>query len=134
MRYDTQVVAIRGAEHLEAIALRIEESEPVWETSCGLFVFIGAKPRTDFLPPGVARDANGYVLTGNDLGERPALSPADPPCPLETSLPGALAAGDCRSGTTKRVAFAIGDGALAVTCVHRVLARQARSMAVSPVS
>lgn len=130
VRYGAQVVAIRGVDHLEAVAIRTEESDPVWEPSCGLFVFIGAKPRTDFLPPDVARDANGYVLTGNDLGARPAWPIEDPPCPLETTLPGILAAGDCRSGTTKRVAFAIGDGALAVTCVHRILARQAGSMSV----
>ncbi|HTV48573.1 MAG TPA: FAD-dependent oxidoreductase [Phycisphaerae bacterium] len=125
VRYNTQVAAIKGIEHLQEIALQHESGERVWECCQGLFIFIGAKPRTDFLPPQIDKDAMGYVLTGVDVAARPNWRLEDVPCPLETSMPGVLAAGDCRSGTTKRVAFAIGDGALAVTCVHRILGRPA---------
>ena len=71
----------------------------------------------------VARDPLGYVLTGVDAiksGRWPLT--AREPCPLETTVPGILAAGDLRSGSTKRVGFAVGDGSLAVTCVHKLTA------------
>ena len=69
-----------------------------------------------------ARDAGGYLLTGSDAVRSGSRPKADrDPCPLETTLPGVLAAGDIRSGSTKRVGFAVGDGSLAVTCAHRLL-------------
>lgn len=85
-------------------------------------MFIGADPLSDWLPQCIARDDKGYVLTGTDV-ERAGRWPLKDrePCPLETSVPGILAAGDIRSGTTKRVGFAVGDGSLAITCVHRLL-------------
>ncbi|HMB05311.1 MAG TPA: thioredoxin reductase, partial [Isosphaeraceae bacterium] len=88
-----------------------------------VFVFIGAQPRTGWLPPSIAVDSKGFILTGADAARsgRWPLSDREP-CPVETTCPGVLAAGDVRSNTTKRVAFAVGDGALAVTCAHRVLA------------
>ena len=70
------------------------------------------------------RDSKGYILTGADVvatGKWPLKD--DEPCTLETSVPGILAAGDIRSGATKRVGFAVGDGSQAVTCVHRLLSR-----------
>ncbi len=87
-----------------------------------VFVFIGAEPAAEWLPPDIARDAKGYVLTGTDV-IRSGLWPRSDrdPCPLETTVPGVLAAGDIRSGSTKRVGFAVGDGSLAVTCAHRLL-------------
>jgi len=91
-----------------------------------LFVFIGAEPHTQWLPAQVERDDHGYLKTGIDAilsGRWPTLSRE--PCPLETTLPGVLAAGDVRMGSTKRVGFAVGDGSLAVTCVHRLRALQA---------
>jgi thioredoxin reductase (NADPH) len=88
-----------------------------------LFVFIGAKPRTDFLPPSIVRNDKGFLLTGNEVAHLPEWKEPRPPCNVETSLPGVFAAGDCRSGTPKRVAFAIGDGAAAVTSVHNFLGR-----------
>ena len=91
------------------------------EETTGLFIFIGAKPRTEFLPPDLARDGDGFALTGALVGALPTWREPRPPEPLETSLPGVFASGDCRSGTTKRMTFAIGDGALAVTCVHNLL-------------
>jgi thioredoxin reductase (NADPH) len=88
-----------------------------------LFVFIGAQPRTGWLPPSIAVDPKGFILTGADAA-RSGLWPLKDrePCTVETTCPGVFAAGDVRSNTTKRVAFAVGDGALAVTCAHRVLA------------
>ena len=74
------------------------------------------------MPATVAIDPKGFILTGADAA-RSDLWPlaAREPCAVETTLPGLFAAGDVRSGSTKRVAFAVGDGALAVTCAHRVL-------------
>ena len=89
-----------------------------------LFVFIGADPKADWLPPSAARDKLGYLLTGSDAlrsGSWP-LKDRDP-LPLETTIPGVLAGGDIRAGSTKRVGFAVGDGSLAVTCVHRLRAQ-----------
>jgi thioredoxin reductase (NADPH) len=88
---------------------------------CGIFVFIGAEPYTAWLPDQIARDSQGYLLTGADAkasGKWPLKDRE--PCPLETSLPRVLAGGDVRLGSTKRVGFAVGDGSLAVTCVHRL--------------
>ncbi len=88
-----------------------------------VFVFIGAQPRTDWLPPSIAVDSKGFILTGADAAKSDRWPLTDrEPCAVETTCPGVFAAGDVRSGTTKRVAFAVGDGALAVTCAHRVLA------------
>ena len=87
-----------------------------------VFVFIGAQPRTDWLPPSIAVDAKGFILTGADAAQSDRWPLTDrEPCTVETTCPGVFAAGDVRSNTTKRVAFAVGDGALAVTCAHRVL-------------
>jgi thioredoxin reductase (NADPH) len=88
-----------------------------------IFVFIGAEPHAQWLPDSVARDKLGYLLTGPDALASGAWPLADrDPCPLETTLPGLLAAGDIRAGSTKRVGFAVGDGSLAITCVHRLRA------------
>ena len=90
-----------------------------------VFVFIGAAPMTDWLPADVHRDGGGFVLTGTDLldaGRRPAGWTADrDPFLLESSVPGVFVAGDVRSQSVKRVASAVGEGALAITLVHRYL-------------
>ena len=87
-----------------------------------MFVFIGAEPTAEWLPQDISRDANGYLLTGTDAVRSGRWPRSDrDPCPLETTAPGVLAAGDIRSGSTKRVGFAVGDGSLAVTCAHRLL-------------
>jgi thioredoxin reductase (NADPH) len=93
-----------------------------------LFVFIGAAPLTDWLPPALVRDRAGFVVTGPDLvvdGKRPRGWDLDrDPYLLESSIPGVFAAGDVRAQSVKRVASAVGEGALAVTLVHRYLAEQ----------
>jgi thioredoxin reductase (NADPH) len=84
-----------------------------------LFSFIGATPRSDWLPDTIERDEKQFVRTGPDLAQSGRWREPRPPCVLETSQPGVFAAGDVRSGSTKRVASAIGEGAMAITCVHR---------------
>jgi thioredoxin reductase (NADPH) len=90
-----------------------------------MFVFIGAEPRTDWLGDTVARDDRGFVCTGPDLvvdGRRPRGWDRDrDPFYLESSVPGIFAAGDVRANSVKRVASAVGEGAMAVTLVHRYL-------------
>ena len=119
----TEVVAGAGDGHLERLTLRHTNSGESWEVPAQwLFVFIGAAPRTDWLPADLARDPRGFVLTGPDLRGRPKGWPLDrDPYHLETSVPGVFAAGDVRAESVKRVASAVGDGAMAVTLVHRYL-------------
>ncbi len=119
----TEIDAICGDRQIEEIVLRNGAPPPQNRLRCAaVFVFIGADPAADWLPAEVARDANGYLLTGSDVVRSGLWTRTDrDPCPLETTLPGVLAAGDIRSGTTKRVGFAVGDGSLAVTCAHRLL-------------
>jgi thioredoxin reductase (NADPH) len=91
-----------------------------------VFVFIGAKPGGAWMPQGIVRDHLGYILTGVEALQSGHWPLKDrEPCPLETTVPGILAAGDIRSGSTKRVGFAVGDGSLAVTCVHKLTAIRA---------
>jgi thioredoxin reductase len=119
----TEIEAIHGSRHMEAIALRNNATKAVCRVPCGaVFVFIGAEPSAQWLPVDIARDAKGYVLTGTDVVRSGSWPRGDrDPCPLETTVPGILAAGDIRSGSTKRVGFAVGDGSLAVTSAHRLL-------------
>jgi thioredoxin reductase (NADPH) len=119
-----EVNAVEGNGTLSGLRLRDVRNGEVRNLDCSaVFVFIGAQPRTGWMPPSVAVDSKGFILTGADAAksERWPLTHREP-CPVETTCPGVFAAGDVRSGTTKRVAFAVGDGALAVTCAHRVLA------------
>jgi thioredoxin reductase (NADPH) len=129
VRYGTQVVEAHGDGHLESLTVcdratgTTERLPATW-----LFVFIGASPRTDWLGPAVVRDERGFVVTGRDLLELPER-PGAPrwslgraPYSLETSLPGVFAAGDVRLDSMKRVASAVGEGAMAVYLVHRYLA------------
>ena len=119
--------AVGGDDHLECAhaastaATGDEEQLPAnW-----LFVFIGASPRTDWLGDVVARDDKGFILTGPDVcmatATRHAGRCARPPFLLETSVPGVFAAGDVRLDSMKRVASAVGEGAMAVNLVHRYL-------------
>jgi thioredoxin reductase (NADPH) len=119
-----EVAAVEGDGTLTGVRLRDARDGSSRDLACSaVFVFIGAAPRTDWLPESIAVDAKGFILTGADAAHsgRWPLSHREP-CAVETTCPGVFAAGDVRSNTTKRVAFAVGDGALAVTCAHRVLA------------
>jgi thioredoxin reductase (NADPH) len=119
----TEIESVCGSPLLSEIVLRNNVNGLPSRLPCAaVFVFIGAEPAADWLPAELARDANGYLLTGSEVVRSGAWPLAErDPCPLETSVPGVLAAGDIRSGSTKRVGFAVGDGSLAVTCAHRLL-------------
>jgi thioredoxin reductase (NADPH) len=127
-----EIAAVHGKQRLESVTLRafnsdnsartVDDSSETLPISAA-FVFIGADPGCSWLPKGIARDSLGYILTGIDAlksGKWPLKDRE--PCPLETTVPGILAAGDIRAGSTKRVGFAVGDGSLAVTCVHKLTA------------
>jgi thioredoxin reductase (NADPH) len=119
----TEVVGCKGSDHLERATLRNNATGETREVSTEwMFVFIGAAPRTDWLPADLLRDERGFVLTGPDLrGKPPGWTLDREPYHLETSMPGVFAAGDVRAESVKRVASAVGDGAMAVTLVHRYL-------------
>ncbi len=123
VRYQTEVAAAHGDSHLETLTLldrdagRTEDVPTNW-----LFAFIGAAPRSDWVGDGVLRDEHGFVLTGPELGARDCWPLTRPPMTLETSVPGVFAAGDVRFDSMKRVASAVGEGAMAIYLVHRYLA------------
>ncbi|GIH11128.1 fused response regulator/thioredoxin-disulfide reductase [Rhizocola hellebori] len=125
----TEVCRGEGADHLERLWLRDAQTGDTRAVDTSwLFIFIGAEPRTDWLDGVVVRDARGFVLTGPDLltaGQRPPgwNLPRDP-FHLECSVPGVFAAGDVRADSVKRVASAVGEGAMAVSLVHRYLEAQ----------
>jgi thioredoxin reductase (NADPH) len=128
VRTCTEIAEAHGDDHLERLTLRDSDTggtevvDAQW-----LFVFIGAAPLTGWLDGVVHRDERGFVLAGPDLaatGERPAGWPLDrAPYHLETSVPGIFVAGDVRAESAKRVASAVGEGAMAVMLVHRYLER-----------
>jgi thioredoxin reductase (NADPH) len=128
----TEIAAVGGERRLESMTLRAYAPEGAVERNAkssetlpvgAIFVFIGAEPGCTWLPEAMARDKLGYILTGTDALRSGRWPLADrEPCPLETTIPGILAAGDIRAGSTKRVGFAVGDGSLAVTCVHKLTA------------
>ncbi|MFY1696604.1 FAD-dependent oxidoreductase [Solwaraspora sp. WMMA2101] len=126
---NSEVVAATGEDHLERLTVRDTRTGDTRDVDTSwLFVFIGAQPRTDWLDGTVVRDGRGFVVTGPDLtvdGRRPPgwSLPRDPYL-LESSVPGVFAAGDVRAESVKRVASAVGEGALVVTLAHRYLAAQ----------
>jgi thioredoxin reductase (NADPH) len=126
-----EISEVHGERRLESATLRQFNPDgdspgnelPEKLSIAAAFVFIGADPGCAWLPDTLARDKLGYILTGIDAlrsGKWPLTDRE--PCPLETTIPGVLAAGDIRAGSTKRVGFAVGDGSLAVTCVHKLTA------------
>ncbi|MFI6252443.1 FAD-dependent oxidoreductase [Streptomyces sp. NPDC051016] len=126
VRSHTVVDAAHGVERLEQLTLRhVETGDREQVEAQWMFVFIGAAPLTDWLGDTVLRDGRGFILAGPDLtvdGRPPAAWELDrPPYHLETSIPGVFVAGDARAESAKRVASAVGEGAMAVMLVHRYL-------------
>ena len=126
VRTGTVVDAAHGSDHLQQLTLRdVATGETELVDAQWMFVFIGAAPLTDWLDGTVSRDPHGFIKTGPDLtedGSPPAGWALDrPPYHLETNVPGVFVAGDARAESAKRVASAVGEGAMAVMLVHRYL-------------
>jgi thioredoxin reductase (NADPH) len=121
VRLRTEVVDGGGDGHLERLTLRDNTTgERTDVAAAGLFILIGAEPRTDWLPEAIERDRHGFVRTGGEISPgRWVLERA--PAAFETSLPGVFAAGDVRAGSVKRVAAAAGEGAVTVPMIHSIL-------------
>ena len=125
VRVGTEVVGGGGEGHLQELELRDSSSgEQTTAAADALFVLIGARPQTEFLPQEVARDEYGFLRTGDDLS-RDEWPLERSPLALETSMPGVFAVGDVRHGSVKRVAAAVGEGSVAVQSVHRLVAGDA---------
>jgi thioredoxin reductase (NADPH) len=126
MHYSTKIVGLDGDKQLERVTW---QDKNTGETSAHdirhLFIMAGASPQTNWLQGCVALDSKGFILTGRDVDS--VLPDFHWPLPrvplmLETSLPGVFAVGDVRAGNVKRVASAVGEGSIAISLVHRVLA------------
>ena len=127
--YHTEIRKMSGGRKLEQIELEnTKTGERRVVRTPAVFSMIGAKPCTDWLPPEIDRDANGFIKTGMNVAGAPAWQAnKHQPSPLETSLPGIFAAGDVRSGSVKRCAAAVGEGGMAVAGVQTALAASAES-------
>ena len=126
VRTNAEVAAAHGDEQLERITVRDTAGGAEQEMElAAMFVFIGARPQTEWLPSDVARDKRGFVLAGSELlleDVRPRWRLERNPYLLETTMPGLFVAGDVRSQSMKRVASAVGEGSMAVSFVHEYLA------------
>ena len=127
LRPRTEIASVEGEGHVERVTLRfLEDGSCRAEPADAVFVFIGTRPRSDWLPAGVLRDAKGFVLTGRDLMAAGAYAKTwkeqREPFLLETSVPGVFAAGDVRAGAMNRVASAVGEGSMVVRLAHEYLA------------
>jgi thioredoxin reductase (NADPH) len=129
LHFNTEIVALNGDETLDGATWHNRKTDET--TSCPVhhvFIMTGASPRTEWLRGCLALDAKGFILTGRDL-DAPAEADGNPhwpltraPLMLETSLPGVFAVGDARAGNVKRVAAAVGEGAISIQLVHQALA------------
>jgi thioredoxin reductase (NADPH) len=115
----TKVVSVEGQDSLQTVCTIAEGAETKSRKADALFVMIGARARTDWLPSELQRDDNGYVMTGQDLK---TASGVRTPFLLETSLPGLFCAGDVRSASIKRVSSGVGEGSMAIAFIHQFLA------------
>jgi thioredoxin reductase (NADPH) len=124
----SEVVAVGGEEQLEAIEVTDRRTGTTSRRHATvLFVLIGAKAATEWLPAEIARDQYGFVLTGTDAIKAGQRKHDRRPLPLETSAPGIFAVGDIRSGSVKRVAASVGEGGVAIALVHRYLQHSSRA-------
>jgi thioredoxin reductase (NADPH) len=124
VKHCTTVIDGGGRDRLEYLTLAdSKQSSAETVPAAALFIMIGGEPHTDWLPLGIGRDPQGYVVTGRELLEQavPMWSLDRPPLALETSMPGVFAAGDVRMGSIKRVASAVGEGASVVRLIHEYL-------------
>jgi thioredoxin reductase (NADPH) len=127
LRPRTEVQRVEGDGRVERVALEFLDTQTRQvEEADALFVFIGTRPQSAWLPPEVLRDSKGFVLTGRELATTDDYArlwkETRDPLPLETSVPGLFAAGDLRAGAMNRVASAVGEGAMVVRLVHEYLA------------
>ena len=127
LRPRTEVQRVEGDDRVERVALNcVDDPTPHVEDADAVFVFIGTRPQSEWLPAQVLRDSKGFILTGRDLAAAEAFAKVwkEPrtPLPLETSVPGIFAAGDIRAGAMNRVASAVGEGAMVVRLAHEYLA------------
>ncbi len=127
LRPFTEVRSVEGAGRLERVVVRCVTSDEVTtEDMDALFVFIGTRPHSEWLPEAVLRDDKGFVLTGRDSALHDGFArlwkEEREPLPLETTVPGIFAAGDVRAGAMNRVAGAVGEGSMVVRLVHNYLA------------
>jgi len=120
VRTRSEAVAAEGDGRLRALRVRNSAGRESVEAVDACFVFIGARPLTDWLDGVVARDERGFILAGLDVKDGWPLQ--RDPFPLETSVPGVFVAGDVRARSIKRVASAVGEGSMAVSLVHQYLA------------
>lgn len=123
----SEMVEVCGGEQLEEVVIEHTETKArTVKDAAALFVFIGAKPATDWLMPDIIKDSKGFVVTGRDLLVEPAFKKywrkTREPFLLETSVEGVFAAGDVRSGAMNRIASAVGEGAMSIKFVHQYLA------------
>jgi thioredoxin reductase (NADPH) len=118
----TETAALRGASHLEGATFSTPDGEMDLDLDA-MFIFIGQQPRTAWLEGAVARDERGFVLTGSSVPSSAGWNLDREPYLLESSMPGLFAAGDVRHDSVKRIASAVGEGAMAVALVHRYLAQ-----------
>lgn len=123
----TEVVSATGTERLECVVLEnMDTHEQKTEPASGVFIFIGAKPLTDWIEMDIIKDPKGFIATGRDMGKyaeyKRVWKQSREPFVLETCSPGIFAAGDVRAGAMNRVASAVGEGAMAVSFVHKYLA------------
>ena len=120
---NTQVVGGHGHGQLDAITMRNRSGQEERLALASLFVMIGARPRTDWLPSEIGRDGHGFLFTGVEAAASDLWALARQPAPHETTLPGLFAVGDVRSGSVKRVASAVGEGSVVVSEIHQFLSR-----------